>query len=318
MPNPKNVKISNRIKPFQFIRVLYLNLKKLHTMKTRIFIITLISSFFLTVSCNKEDQTEETPLTVTEATVNAQVDMATDDVSKVVEEQLTTEDGISGRNSMPTESLLPTCATITRVPAYGTPLNPGDVITKTIDFGTTGCAMPNGNILKGQIIISFEYQPSATSHTINYSFVNFYHNAIKINGAKTFTRVLGTSAANSETHPIVTMTMNLTATMANGGVFRREGSRVREIVAGQNTPELTDNVYQVTGSWTTTSPNGIIRTSTITNALIIKLNCSNIVQGIITFTRNGNTSTLNYGNGDCDNQAVVTINGVPFTITLRN
>jgi len=295
-----------------------LNHKKIPIMKTRIYITSLISALFLTISCNKDDQAvTETPITVTEAASNAQMDLATDDVSKIVEEQLTTEDGISGRNSVPQESLLPSCATVTRVPAYGTTLTPGDIITKTIDFGTSGCDMPNGNILKGQIIISFEYQPSATSHTINYSFVDFYHNAIKINGAKTFTRVLGTSAANPNTHPIVTMTMNLTATMPNGTVFTRVGSRVREIIEGQTTPELTDNVYQITGSWNTTAPNGIERTSTITTPLLIKLNCSNIVKGIITFARNGNTSTLDYGNGDCDNQAIVTINGVPFTITLR-
>lgn len=285
-------------------------------MKTKILIPTILCSLFLLVSCNKEDQ-EVTPLTVTEASVNAQIDIATDDISKIVEEQLTSEDGISGKTTT-TESVAPGCMQVTRVPEYGTPLNTGDTITKTIDFGTTGCPMANGNVLKGKIIITFIYDPGATSHTINYSFDNFYHNAIKINGNKSFTRVLGTSTANSTTHPIVTMTMDLTATMPNGGIFTRVGSRVREIIAGQTTPELSDNEYQVTGSWTTTSPNGIARVSTITTPLLIKLNCSNIVQGVITFTRNGNTATLDYGNGDCDNQATVTINGVSYPITLRN
>lgn len=285
-------------------------------MKTKILIPTIFCSLILLVSCNKEDQ-EVTPLTVTEASVNAQIDIATDDISKIVEEQLTTEDGISGKTTT-TESVAPGCMQVTRVPEYGTPLNTGDTITKTIDFGTTGCPMANGNVLKGKIIITFIYDPGATSHTINYSFDNFYHNAIKINGNKSFTRVLGTSTANSTTHPIVTMTMDLTATMPNGGIFTRVGSRVREIIAGQTTPELSDNEYQVTGSWTTTSPNGIARVSTITTPLLIKLNCSNIVQGVITFTRNGNTATLDYGNGDCDNQATVTINGISYPITLRN
>lgn len=285
-------------------------------MKTKIFISTIICSLFLTISCNKEDQ-EETPLTVTEASVNAQLDLATDDISKIVEEQLTTDDGISDK-TISSESLAPGCMMVTRVPEYGTPLNTGDTITKTIDFGTAGCPMANGNILKGKIIITFVYDPSATSHTINYSFVDFYHNAIQINGNKTFTRVLGTSSANNQTHPIVTMTMDLTATMPNGGIFTRVGSRVREIIAGQSTPELSDNAYQVTGSWSTTSPNGILRISSITTPLVIKLNCSNIVQGIITFTRNGNTAILDYGNGDCDNQATITINGVAFPITLHN
>jgi hypothetical protein len=279
-----------------------------------------LSIILLHFSCNNSDDDANTlpAMSSGDAKMSARIDIATDDVSKIVEDQLTTSDGISGRTTAVATPFLPECATVTRVPEYGTTLTPGVLITKTIDFGTEGCALPNGNVLKGIIEISFLYQPDATSHTINYTFENFYHNSIKFDGTKTFTRTMGTSAANAENHPIVTMNMDLTATFPNNTVVTRVGTRVREITQGYETPEWLDNVYQISGNWTSTFPNNVTQINTITTPLTIKLNCPNIVSGVITFVRNSNTSYLNYGTGDCDNAAVFTIFGVTYPIVLGN
>ncbi len=285
-------------------------------MKTKnLFAILFFSA--LVISCGKEDEGGSS-FSQEEAVANTKIDMMNNDVSQIVENQLTEDDGIDGKNAQGVQDYLPGCATVTRVPAYGTPITDGQLITKTIDFGTTGCALSNGNVLKGVIVITFTYHPDATSHTINYSFENFYYNAIKFEGNKSFTRVMGTSAANPNMHPIVTMNMDMTATFPNGDVYERVGSRVREIIEGYTTAILIDNVYQITGSWTTTLVGASTQTSTITDPLIVKLNCSNIVEGIITFEKNGNNATLDYGDGECDNQAVFTYNGIPYNITLGN
>ncbi len=284
-------------------------------MKTKILILaTLLSVVFY--SCTKDSENGDNVMTAEDAKVNAKMDVAGSDISAIIEEQLTTQDGITLKNTQQT-TFAPSCATITRVPAYGTTITPGTTITKTIDFGTSGCQLPNGNILKGKIIITFVYQPSATSHTINYQFDNFYHNNIKFVGNKTFTISWGTSAANPETHAIVVMNMDFTATFPSGNVYHRTGSRTTEIIAGQTTPEFTDNVYSITGQWTTNSTtSGWSMTSSITSPLIVKLNCSNIVKGIIQFQGYG-TSTLDFGNGDCDNIAIFTRNGIQYTIILN-
>ena len=164
--------------------------------------------------------------------------------------------------------------------------------------------------------MSFTYQPDATSHTITYTFQNFYHNAIKFNGTKTFTRVMATSTPNPNSHPIVTMNLDMTATLPNGDIVTRVGQRVREIIEGYSTLIWLDNIYQVTGEWTTTFPSGGVQTSTITTPLRIRMNCPNIVRGVISIVRNGNTATLDYGNGDCDNLATFTVNGNSYTIIL--
>jgi hypothetical protein len=277
------------------------------------------------MSCSKEDNASA-GLTVEEATINARIDLANDDVSDIVEEQesCTYANPVTGRSTEMSSSLVSTCATITRVPAFGTPLTPGTQVTKTIDFGTTGCLLNNGNFVKGKIIISFLFQPNASSHTITYTFDQFYHNGILLGGTKTFTRIMSAETPNSPSHPIVTMNMDLTATFPNGNVYTRIGQRVREIIEGYNTPSvLLDNVYQVTGSWTTTYPNLSDLTSTITTPLNVKMSCITpqkplLVSGVITFVRNGNSATLDYGNGVCDNLAVYTFGGNSYNIIIGN
>lgn len=278
----------------------------------------------LLISCNREDK--EPFITAEEATVNAKMDIANNDVTDIVEieEKNTYDNSISGRTTEPSSDALPSCATVSRVPAFGTAITPGTFVTKTIDFGTTGCILANGNTVKGRIIISFQYNPGATSHTINYEFDNFYHNSIKFVGNKTFTRTMTAATATVPSLPIVTMNMDMTATFPNGNSYQRIGQRVREIVEGYSTPGiLADNVYKVTGSWTTTFPNTSLQTSTISAPLYVKMSCiaANkplIVSGVISIVRNGNTATLDYGDGTCDNTALFTFNGNTYTIIIGN
>jgi hypothetical protein len=294
-------------------------------MKTNLILkLTVLFAVILFASCTK-DNDDKTTITQEEAGINAKIDIASDDISDIVEkeEQSTYSNSTTGRTIEAATTTYSNCATVSRVPAFGTVITPGTLVTKTIDFGTTGCLLNNGNSVKGKIIITFTYQPTATSHTITYTFDDFYHNAIKYVGTKTFTRVMSEATATSPSHPIVTMNVDITATFPNGNSYVRVGQRVREIVEGFSTPILGDNVYQVTGSWTTSFPNTTIQTSTITTPLKVKLSCilvnkPLIVQGVITFVRNNNTATLDYGNGDCDNLAVFTINGNSYNIIIGN
>ncbi len=289
-------------------------------MKTRIVILGMILSF-MTIGCSKNDAKDEALITADEVSVNAKVDAMNNDVSNIADEEFNTENGVIGRSANSTNNFLPDCAMVTRVPATGFPAV-GANIVKTIDFGITGCVMPRGGVLKGKMIITIPYLPDATSHTATVTFENFYHNQRKIEGTKTFTRTMIAATANTIAHPKVVMTMNLTITLPDNRVITRNGTRTREIIAGYGDSNVTNNVYEVTGSWTTTFPNTTSQTSTITTPIIVKLACtptnSALSKGIITFARNNNTATLDYGDGSCDNLAVFTKNGVSTTITLGN
>jgi hypothetical protein len=291
-------------------------------MKT-IKLIYVMAFMFIIASCSKTDEADVS-FKEADVTTESKIDRANDDISDIVENQemATYSNSISGREITTTSTTFTNCATITRVPAFGTALTPGTQVTKTIDFGTSNCALDNGNTVRGKIIISFIFQPSATSHTITYTFDNFYHNDIKFAGTKTFTRVMTTNAAGF-VRPVVTMNMDMTITFPNGDVYTRVGTRTREIVEGYTTPSWTDNIYQITGNWVTTRPNGTTRTATITTPLKIRLSCIAqqkpvTVKGVISFVSGTNTASIDYGNGDCDNAAVLTINGVSSTINIGN
>jgi hypothetical protein len=278
-------------------------------------------------SCDKENtnDTNAAQLTSADAIVNSKIDLANDDIATIAD-QLFDNINATTLNYRAIENnatIFSNCATITRIPAFGTALTSGTQVTKTIDFGTTGCTLNNGNVVRGKIIITFVYQPDATSHTVTYSFDNFYHNNIKFEGTKTFTRSRTTATATSPSHPIVVMQLEMTITMPNGDVYTRIGSRTRELVEGYSTDAFLDNIYRITGSWTTTNENGNQHTATITEPLMAKMSCIAVnkpilAKGIITFVRNNVTSTLNYGDGECDNLAIFTINGVSFTIVIGN
>ena len=278
-------------------------------MKTKKILFGMMLASFFFSSCNNDSKDNASDLTAEETDINAKIDMITDDVSKIVEDQLTSQINGGGRMLLPGR-FLPDCVTLTNTIV-------GSTWTRTVDFGTTGCELKNGNILKGKIIVSGSIDLNKTALTINYSFVDFYHNAKLIKGNKTVVISQKSTSAN-QIHPVATMTLDMTVTFPNGNVYTRVGTRIREMVEGIDTPSVwLDNVFLITGNWTTTLPNGSTQTSTITTPLKIRMNCNYIVSGVLAFTRNNNTAILDYGiDNGCDNQATATINGVTYTITL--
>lgn len=287
-------------------------------------LVFVVALFALTISCNKDETKEENVLTQDEIATSTKIDNVADDISKIVEEQFNFDFGISNRGTSESSNLLPDCATVTRDPAIGETLTVGQIITKTIDFGTSGCLFPlTGAVLKGKIIITMPYQPQSNVHTATYTFVDFYHNNRKVVGTKTFVRTYTPATPITSPTLVVVMNMDLTITLQDSRVITRTGSRTRELVEGLNTPLIfVDNVYKITGEWFTTFPNESVKTSTITSPLFLKIACapqnSIFAKGIITFSRNNNTATLDYGDGACDNVAVFTKNGIATTITLGN
>jgi hypothetical protein len=120
------------------------------------------------------------------------------------------------------------------------------------------------------------------------------------------------------------MDIDMTVTMAaSGGVYHRVGTRTRECVEGFGLPINWENrVYKVWGSMTTTRPDGGTQTNVISvsTPLTFRNSCQyKLVAGIITITRPNHTAVLDYGNGDCDNNYTLTIDGgTPIQLTLGN
>lgn len=278
--------------------------------------IVKISFFFAAIvisSCTKDNETSSnSALTSTEISTNAKIDAASNDVADIIDDQFFQQNP-TGKSTTNVNSILPTCASVTVA------LTPS-TWTRTIDFGTTGCPMPNGAVLRGKIIISGSIVTNQMQYVMSYTFENFYHNNTLIQGNRTVTRSFQSTSYSSVVHPVHVMDINMTITSPTGEVYTRVGSRTRECVEGFDTNMIwNDNIYVITGSWATTFPNGNVHTNTIstTNPIRVRMNCDyKIVRGTVTIVKNTHTAVLDYGEGTCDNIATIAIDGglaVPFT-----
>ena len=275
--------------------------------------IVALVAVVLFASCSKDNDDTASAFTAADIQTNAKIDRISNDVADIIDDQYA-EQNPTGRTTAAVEAtLLPPCVTVNTTLTNTT-------WTRTINFGTTGCAvMPNGAVLRGVIIISGSLNYTQQNYVISYSFENFYHNDVLIQGNRTVTRSLQSTTYQAAIHPVHVMDMNMTFTVL-GEVYTRVGTRTRECIEGYDTRVIwSDNIYVVTGSWTTTFPNGNVHTNTISNVepLRIRMNCNyRIVKGIVNITRPNHTAILDYGSGTCDNIATISIDGgaaIPFT-----
>ena len=95
-------------------------------------------------------------------------------------------------------------------------------------------------------------------------------------------------------------------------------------IAGGDTDERIDDVFEITGSAEGVNRRGHAYTATITEPLIRQRDCRWLVDGTIEFTVTTETETLTrtidygYPNGECDNRALVTLNdGTEKVIKVR-
>ena len=98
----------------------------------------------------------------------------------------------------------------------------------------------------------------------------------------------------------------------------REGTRTVEWAEGFGSGTWVDNVYYITGNWNTVFSNGFERSGEVTETLVRKLDCLYLVSGILEIQQEGFVGTIDWGNGDCDNAATLTINGYEFPVILGN
>jgi hypothetical protein len=287
-------------------------------MKTKILLFATLLSIIFFIGCNTNEPVNQAPAAITadDAVINSDIDASVDDVSIIAEDQFDMQKSMAAKTSGGMISMLPPCATITTVLT-------NDTWTRTIDFGTQGCALHNGNIVKGKIIISFTKDFTTPIKSISYTLVGFYHNGKLIEGSKTITHELKTSDLLAALHPVTTHTIDMKITYPDGKIYTRIGTRVREMVEGfTSITNWEDNVFKVWGYHITTFPNGTKYTCTTqkTAPLLFKMSCKMPfpVSGVIEIVKNdGKGATLDFGKGDCDDLAIITIEGVAKEIHLK-
>lgn len=186
-------------------------------------------------------------------------------------------------------------------------------ITITIDYGES-TTLKNGRLLSGIVTIEVS-APRGTDgacRTITYS--DCVIDSVQIEGV-----VSELFTGDNENSRALKISSNVTLTLPDGTVLDYSGNRVREWLEGIETPmEHADDRIQITGTVAIESSTGEVWSKNIIEPLIKVSDCRHPVQGVVQFFQNDAImATLNYGNGECDNLATLTINGEEVEIELQ-
>ena len=298
----------------------------------------LLLSFFLIISGCKKDKSEMTPAeaeqfgrVTSESDAEAEIifDDVFDNVMGVNTDVGVGGTGIFGRANIGNDiggrdeiiggadntDTIPACVTVTV-----TRLNPPAPfpVKVVIDFGN-GCTGRDGRLRKGKIITVYTGRLVVPGSVAETTFENYFVNGVKVEGIH--------RVANQSTNQqwIFNITVrNGKLTKPNGNYTQWSSTKTITQIEGNATPILPlDDVFSIKGE-----SNGTIKRDsalyqwaarTLPDAPLIKrFACRWIVKGKIAIRRtNSDVAVIDYGNGQCDNKAHITINGVTFEITLH-
>jgi len=199
----------------------------------------------------------------------------------------------------------------------------------TITFPQSGCMGPDGRVRRGQIKTVYTNRlmiPGAESVT---TFLNYSVDSVTVGGTYKIKNIVDPVQIMifppQYNHKWLVTVVGGRLGYPNGDVVEWNSTKTIEQIEGSHTPILRDDVFKKTGNSSGQSVRGLRSTSwlsEITEPLIRKNSCRWIVKGRIrTVRRNlSNTSPwigiLDFGNGMCDNQATLNVNGNIRTITL--
>lgn len=280
----------------------------------RTLMILMIVSGMAMFSCKKDDTNNGDPKDQRAALDNSIAENAWNDIFKQVDNTSKSYAQCGGK-IMDLDS--GGCATVTITPFDFTTWPK----TVTIDFGSTNCLGQDGNYRRGKIVyvLTGRWEDSLTVVTINPD--NYYVNDYKVEGTKTVTNK-GHIGTMNGTHNLVytDVVTNGKITAPDGAFSTWEANHTIEWTEGENTgwPYVMDDVFFVSGSNSGVDASGKSYTIVITSPLKFANACRWVEQGTVELTpEDMDTFTVDFGGGNCDNQATVTINGYTYVIIMN-
>lgn len=192
----------------------------------------------------------------------------------------------------------------------------------SFDFGSTGCAADDGHWRKGRIVIDYSNRLLIPGATASVRFEDFQIDSIAIDNSTTYT------ISNTGTQDNLQFTVDANAKLSkpNGNYSEWYSHKIISRTEGNLTATPLDDVLKIEGKVSgKTKKNDLIVAwkAEITEPFIKRFTCRWISQGVIKTGRENLASNspwfgiLDYGAGNCDNRATLTINGIKYEITLR-
>ncbi len=289
-----------------------------------LLLVSLSSSLFI-VSCQKDKNPDSTTDTATMESISADEHMIETSFNAVFDDATGIDDatagedlgiygsagaGVYGRTADNGARTTARCFTVNVTPKER------GVFPKTVtlDFGA-GCEA-GGHIRKGKIIFTYSGKLNVPGKQVVTTFENYSIDSFSIEGKHTLTNS-ATAGANQKSFSVKIENGKIT-NVNNGKWWTRNSDRQFVQTEGNGTDFFPrDDVFSVTGKTSGENSNNKTWSTEITSPLIKKFTCKWLVKGVLEVSVNSTVGTLDFGNGDCDNKANLTVNGRSKTITLR-
>jgi hypothetical protein len=214
----------------------------------------------------------------------------------------------NGQVSFKQAGVLLNCATV----SLDTTRNPPAYI---VDFGPTNCQGPDGRFRRGRQRVSFTGLYQFPGSVITVTPLNYFVNDFAVSGQRVTTNK-GINANNNLNWDINSMLIYQHSTTRD--TISWNSQRNREFTKGALTQTVIDNEWTITGTASANSTAGFSWPASIIQPLLYKNACAWITKGIINIqVQQLPLRVLDYGSGNCDNQAIVSIGNRSRTITLR-
>jgi len=188
--------------------------------------------------------------------------------------------------------------------------------TVTIDFGTDGCEGPWGTIRKGKIIIHITGRYLREGSVRTVTLVDFSVNGFQVEGTRTTTN----EGRNDDEFLVFSIVLeDGKVTTPEGIEITRGFTRTRTWIEGEQTPRWRwDDKYLIDGEATGINRLGKTYTRTIIEPLLVATSCRWIMSGTVEIQpEDRSLILLDFGTGECDDLATVTVDGVTEEITLK-
>ena len=277
----------------------------------------MISATAIVFSCKEDERlTTQDSQDITEEAVTDSYFQDTDDMAGVAVESPSESEfsGGRGKGTITIDDNRFKCSSITVTLERGansTPQNPAGVIT--VDFGTAGCEDLRGNVRKGKLIFTYNGRRFMPGSTVVITSVDYSINGVKLEGTRTLTNVSSSTAESPRFSVVLT---NGKATFEDGSVATRASTITWQWVRATN-PVDDKLIIEQSSTAEGTTRGGRAYEVSLLKALEYKRFCGIAVSGIKHYLIDGKKEiTIDYGDGTCDRNMTITVNGVTHNLSV--
>lgn len=180
----------------------------------------------------------------------------------------------------------------------------------TVDYGD-GCEGQGGRIRAGKVIIEYSNRRLVPGAYRIVTFEDFSIDTVKVEGTRTLTNI----SESEEDAPAFSVKLTGgSLTFTDGTTATSEVDHVRTWYRAANPLE---DMTTLTGTASGTQRDQSDYSVTILEELVYKRSCRSSrvfipVSGVKEVTKDGETAIIDYGDGECDNEVEITIDGETF------